>query len=362
LTNENSDNNPSRLPRPRRREFPAPLGQPLGPGRTARQTPAPLAAPTRAPEPEPDFDDEFDEYDGYYEPQRESMLRNPYVLAAIAVVGAIVMAVIVVALAGGGGGGGGGTTAMNTPNPLTQVPGATTVESISTATVRDGPGTEYNDLGVLSRGQKVSVTGRDADAKWFQIVFPQNSTSRGWVPASALKVSDINVAALAIATVTPRPLPPTSTFVPQPTAAPTQEATETPEAEPGPDLAVSMNCTEGATVVVTISNVGDVAVENRQATVSVSIGGQPMAAIPVTLQISPNESVSFPTSEEVTAPSTSVTVTLQGTPQDIDPSDNSDTCTLSSGTTPTPPSGTTPTQVATGVVVTPTPEVTTVSP
>ena len=196
-------------------------------------------------------DDEYDQNDGYYEPQRESLLRNPYVLAAIAVVGAILMAVVVVVMAGGGGGG--GNAAMSTPNPLTpQVPGAATVDSISTATVRDGPGTEYNALGVLSRGQKVSVTGRDAEGKWFQIVFPQNSTSRGWAPASALKVADINVQALSVVTVTPRPTPVLPTPIPRPTeaAVATATATATGTAAPGPDLAVSMNCAAGAPVMV----------------------------------------------------------------------------------------------------------------
>jgi hypothetical protein len=317
-----------------------------------------------------EHEDDFDEYDSYYEPRRESMLRNPYVLAAIAVVGAIFMAVVVVAMAGGGGGGG-SAAGDSTPNPLTpQVPGAALVDTISTATVRDGPGTEYNDLGVLSRGQRVNVTGRDADAKWFQIVFPQNSTSRGWVPASALKVQDINTQALGVVTVTPRPTAVLPTQPPRPTEVVTAEptATETGTAVPGPDLAVSMNCTAGQAVLVTIKNVGDSAVENRTATVSVSIGGTVRSTMPVTLQVGPNESVSFQTSDQIAAPSTSVLLTLQGSPADIDTSDNSDSCTPSGGTTATPTTqtGTTSTpaatQVATGVPLTPTPLVTTVAP
>lgn len=341
LTNSTSGEQPSRLPRPQRRESPAPLAQPLG-AAPRRSRPA-----SRPPVPQPVYEDEYDEADAYYQPQRESLLRNPYVLAAVAVAGAIVMAIVVVAMAGGGGGGGGGNTQAPASSSLTPQPGGATVESIATATVREGPGTEWDQIGTLPRGQKVVVTGRDADSKWYQIVFPQNSTLRGWVPSTALKASDLNAVGIAVVPVTPlsRPTPIPPTPVPQPTEAATATATVTSTALPGPDLAVSIGCTPGSSVAVTISNVGDVPVQGRTATVSVAIGGQVRSTSQVPLNLNPKESVTFPTSETVSPPVTTVVLTLQGSPAETDTSDNTASCQLGA-TTPTPGSGGTSTPAA----------------
>jgi hypothetical protein len=290
-------------------------------------------------EPEPYYD-EYDEFDGHetYVPEHESFLRNPYVLAAIAVAGAIVMAIVVVAMAGGGGsGGGGGAAVVATEDPLTPSASGVVAQTIAAATVREGPG-NGGELGSIPRGQKVTVTGRDADAKWFQIVFPQNSTLRGWLPASALKVSDLNVSGIALASVTPiaratiaLPTPPPVVETEPPTATPA--VTSTPI--PGPDLAVTMGCTAGNAVAVTIRNAGDAAVQ-RSANVSVLIGGQVRTTNQVQLDLAPNESVTFPTDQIVTAPTTAVQVTLLGSPTDIDASDNTASCSVQGGTTPTP--------------------------
>ncbi len=384
LTNRTPPSSPTRLPRPRRREFPAPLTQPLTQEATKRETalergstsgrglengrtkaPQRVAAPL--PEPEPYYDED-DEFDGY-EPHHESFIRNPYVLAAIAVTAAIVMAIVVVVMAGGGrSGGGGNPAAIATADPLTPRASGAVVESIAAATVREGPG-NGGELGSLPRGQKVTVTGRDSDAKWFQIVFPQNSTLRGWVPASALKVADLNIQSIAIASVTPITR---STLVP--TQAPVVRATEVPAATAvvtstvvaGPDLAVTMTCAPGASVAVTIRNAGEAAVE-QAANVSVLIGGAVRSTNQVNLSLAPNAAVTFPTDQVVTAPTTSVQVALLGSP-DIDPSDNTAVCTVQSSATATPavstpatstPAANTPTV---GPTLTATPVIPTVSP
>jgi hypothetical protein len=322
-------------------------------------------APPPLPEP---YYDEYDEANGYeYEPQRETLLHNPYVLAALAVAGAIVMAIVVVAMAGGGGSGGGNRpAAVATNDPLTPQASGVVVETIAAATVREGPG-NGGDLGSIPRGQKVTVTGRDADAKWFQIVFPQNSTLRGWLPASALKVNDLNVAGIALASVTPIP----RATVPVPTRPPViatepleATPTETSTSVPGPDLAVTRSCTPGAAVAVTIRNAGDSVVE-RSANVSVLIGGTVRTTNQAQLKLAPNESVTFQTDQVVTAPSTAVQVTLLGSPADIDASDNGAACNVESATTPTPkvstPATSTPATAQTPAL-TATPTVVTVSP
>ncbi len=362
MTNKTPESPTSRLPRPRRREFPAPLTQPLTNTRELARTPV-VSAPL--PDPEPYYD-EFDDFDGYeqdaaYLPRRHSFLTNPYVLAAVAVFGAIVMAIVVVAMAGGGGGGGGFPVAAATEqNPLTPKPSGIGVETIAAATVREGPN-NGGELGTIPRGQKVTVTGRDADAKWFQIVFPQNSTLRGWLPATALKIADLNPQAIAIVTVTPRPQAtqaPTQVVQQRPTVAATVEATAT--VATGPDLAVAIACTAGSPVQVIVKNAGAATVQ-QAATVSVLVGAQVKSTLQVQLNLEPGSSVTIPTDQVVSPPSTSVQVALAGT-ADIDPSDNSAQCTVGAATTPTVPvataqSGTTPTATTQAATATPTTQV-----
>jgi hypothetical protein len=96
-----------------------------------------------------------------------------------------------------------------------------------------------------------------------------------------------------------------------------------------------MGCTAGNAVAVTIRNAGDAA-EQRSANVSVLIGGQVRTTNQVQLDLAPNESVTFPTDQVVTAPTTAVQVTLLGSPTDIDASDNTASCSVQGGRTPTP--------------------------
>jgi hypothetical protein len=271
-------------------------------------------------------------------------------------------------MAGGGGGGGGGLpVAAATEGAGTPRATGIVVDTLAAATVREGPGTG-GELGTISRGQKVTVTGRDADAKWFQVVFPQNSTLRGWLPATALKVADLNPQAIAIVTVTPRPQPtqqPTRVVVEQATQVPTAEATATVVS--GPDLSVAIACTAGSPVQVIVKNAGAVAVQ-QGATVTVLVGSQVKSTLQVQLNLAPNSTVTIPTDQVVSPPSTSVQVGLAGA-EDIDPADNSAQCTVQAATTPTVPvataqSGTTPVATATqpAAALTPTPTVQTVSP
>jgi hypothetical protein len=295
------------------------------------------------------------------------LLHNPYVLAAIAVFGAIVMAVVVVMAAGGGSGGNGGVpAAVATENPLTPQASGVVVETIAAATVREGPG-EGGELGSIPRGQKVTVTGRDADAKWFQIVFPQNSTLRGWLPASALKVGNLNIDGIALASVTP--ITRATVAIPtQPVIIATERPTSTPEvtatSETGPDVAITISCTPGSAVSVTVRNVGTSAVQ-QAATIAVQVDDGETSTSQVQLNLQPNSSVTVPTAQDVTSGTTMVVLTLAG---DIDTDDNAASCTVQgSGPTATPKTSTpvvtnTPSQTSATPALTATPVVTTVSP
>jgi hypothetical protein len=59
----------------------------------------------------------------------------------------------------------------------------------SGATLRNGPGVEYNKLGTLTLGARVEIVGRNGDSSWWLI-----STSQGlaWVPADIVVAYDVN--------------------------------------------------------------------------------------------------------------------------------------------------------------------------
>ncbi|MCB9078880.1 MAG: PKD domain-containing protein, partial [Anaerolineaceae bacterium] len=83
--------------------------------------------------------------------------------------------------------------------------------------VREGPGVEYDILGVLMYGQTAEITGRNADGTWWQIRYESAASDFGWVAAQFSTAENIEnvpiVASPARPTVTPAP-PPTATPMP----------------------------------------------------------------------------------------------------------------------------------------------------
>ncbi len=228
--------------------------------------------------------------------EEESLLRNPYVLAALAVAGAIVLAVFVVIIFGSSGEGGTGRDreAPGLGGLPTQPAGrGVRARSIATSTVREGPSTEYLETGVLRSGQDVEVAGRNPEASWFQIFYPTGSQLRGWVPASALRLAD--GAQLAVVAVTPIPRPtvilPSPTPEPPATAVPTATVTETPPPSTGADLAVRLvsACTPGQRLLIIIRNLGPQPLTSRPLQVAVQApDGTPRALVslsPLTLPV-----------------------------------------------------------------------------
>jgi uncharacterized protein YraI len=55
--------------------------------------------------------------------------------------------------------------------------------------VRSGPGTGYDSLGLLNTGEKVQITVRDSESKWYQIFYPAASDGRGWVAAQFVQIA-----------------------------------------------------------------------------------------------------------------------------------------------------------------------------
>jgi hypothetical protein len=107
------------------------------------------------------------------------------------------------------------------PTPIPQVE-----VSVSSASLRQGPGTIYPILRYLYQGDVVAVLAKDSsEGDWYNVILDDGT--RGWLAASASRLFDensINIIPIA-ATIPPRP---TNTPTPTPTNTPTATATATP--------------------------------------------------------------------------------------------------------------------------------------
>jgi uncharacterized protein YraI len=260
-----------------------------------------------------------------------SMLRNPYVLAGLAVAGAIVLAVIVVAVFGKGGTGSAGG-AVSTPSPTAAAPGAGILaDSTAVTAVREGPGTEYPEISILQSGRKVNVVGRNQASTWFQILWPPESQGKGWVVATALRLPDGATSQIEIVSVTPidRPTvaPPTATPAPtQPPPTATQPAAATP-VPPIVDIALSIagSCEAGNQMRVNISNIGSANLESRLVRIVASTPNTTLSDQTVAVTLAPGQSALY-TGPAVQAPRTTVTASFVDEPQDRNPANNMVIC------------------------------------
>lgn len=110
--------------------------------------------------------------------------------------------------------------------------GGPTVFAAEQVNVRSGPGTNYDQVGVMVAGQTAPAVGRSAAGEWIQIEYPGAPGSRAWVFALLVALRAGTVDALPVIEAPPTPtLPPTPTFesglVPQDTATPTRLPTFT---------------------------------------------------------------------------------------------------------------------------------------
>ncbi len=65
----------------------------------------------------------------------------------------------------------------STPEPL---PSVRIVAFDGNLYIRRGPGTEYNRIGLLKKGESAQVVGRDILSKWVQVIIPESERT-GWV-------------------------------------------------------------------------------------------------------------------------------------------------------------------------------------
>ena len=289
--------------------------------------PPPLAGRTvtRRPVAPPPPYEEHDDYDD----AEYSMLRNPYVLAALAVAGAIMLAVVfVIAFSSNDSGiGSAGSVNSRTPTPLPgDLPGVQ-AEVIAIAAIREGPGLEFFELGLLRNGQDVTVVGRNDDASWYQIIFA-GADLKGWVPDSALRLPDGAEEQIEEVVFSPIPKPSVEQPTPTPPVSPTEEALGPPDVS----LEVLGNiCPTSGVLNVAMRNVGDVDITDRQVVVTISTPDGVLSEQTLSITLGVGQIVPINTGLEVEPPRTTVAVVFVSAPQDVDPSNNVVTCVVSEG-------------------------------
>jgi len=87
--------------------------------------------------------------------------------------------------------------------------------------VRVAPDKNAVALGLLNYGSQVQVIGKNAGGDWWQIIYPENSTTTGWVTVTYAPLPDETVAKIPVVIV------PASTPVPAPNETPLALATDT---------------------------------------------------------------------------------------------------------------------------------------
>ena len=202
---------------------------------------------------------------------RAAVLKNPFVLAGLAVVvllgataGALVLidsarnstvpapAVVVDQ-----------TTA--TPGPIARTAVAAGVQGIAkqVTAVRSAPGRGTPVLGTMPQGSEVVIDGRTTDSGWYRVIYPPGSELHGWVEADFLNVTG-DAAALVVATAEPPVYVDVPTLVPVDTPVPstpaalgTPTASGTPTVTALPDLVIGTTPTiSGGLLFVTVINQG----------------------------------------------------------------------------------------------------------
>ena len=196
----------------------APFGYvpPASPGRT------PPGQPTRpaGTPPMPPTGPGGTEQDAPSDDATSSGLRMGLV-AAVIVLGAVVLLIfLLLSRLFSSPSGSGGATA--TPDPvltatvtatLTVTPGAPTAIALSNVSVRSGPDTVFEVIGVLPAGSSTAITGRTESGDWWQVQGPNIQGGQGWAPADQVEARNAASAPVVASPPTPTPTPtPLTTF------------------------------------------------------------------------------------------------------------------------------------------------------
>ncbi len=142
-------------------------------------------------------------------------------VAAVIVLGAVVLVIVLLLsrLFSGPSGSGGQTS---TPDPaltatvtstLTLTPGAPTAIALSNVSVRSGPDTVFQVIGLLPAGSSTAIIGRSESADWWQVQGANIQGGQGWAPADQIEARNAASVPVVASPATPTPTPtPLTTF------------------------------------------------------------------------------------------------------------------------------------------------------
>jgi len=71
-------------------------------------------------------------------------------------------------------------------SPADSAPSVDAVVNVPRLNMRAGPGTKYEVVETYSQGTPVQITGKNADASWFQVSVPDGKS--GWMSETGLKI------------------------------------------------------------------------------------------------------------------------------------------------------------------------------
>jgi uncharacterized protein YraI len=171
----------------------------------------------------------------------QTLLRNRLILGGLAALVVLLLATVVLVLMDGGDDDEGTTQPVaqaTTASEETMTPlpsGALRGRMRVTASVRAGPDHTYTFLGTARGGETLAVVGRSEDEAWLQVIYPPDSTLRGWVDATLLDVAgDVSALAVAAPALGPIVNVPTSPYVEPVEPIPTEPQEEVPTEGPRP--------------------------------------------------------------------------------------------------------------------------------
>jgi uncharacterized protein YraI len=100
---------------------------------------------------------------------------------------------------------------ISSGNWLSALPGTISVFVPELAKVRTGPGTVYDQVGELTKGETAPAIGRSEYSDWVQIIYAAGPDGKGWVFANLIKLQGGKLEDLPLSGA-----PPTATLPPTP--------------------------------------------------------------------------------------------------------------------------------------------------